>query len=267
MRLPHPADIGRTDALARRDTPVHRRDPRAMVLTTAAFAVVVVSFPATAVSALLPLAAFPIAVAGAGAVPADFLLRRMLIAAPFAVMVGLFNPLIDRQVAVTVAGVPISGGWLSFVSILLRFALTVAAALVLVATTGIHRVCAGLERLGLPRVLAVQVLFLYRYLFVVSDEGLRMARAVALRSGPHRPRPRTVGALLGSLLLRSVERAQRVYQAMAARGFDGTVRTLRRGRWGRWDTAFVASWMSFFALARAFDLARIVGAALLGAPR
>jgi cobalt/nickel transport system permease protein len=268
VRLPHPIDLGRTDALARADTPVHRLDPRAMVLATAAFAVVVVSFPATSVSALLPLAAFPLAVATAARVPPDFLLRRMLIAAPFAVMVGLFNPLIDHRVVMTLGGVPVTSGWLSFASILVRFALTVAAALVLVAVTGIHRLCSGLERLGLPRVVTVQVLFLYRYLFVVADEGLRMARAVALRSGARRrPGPRVVASLLGSLLLRSVERAQRVHQAMVARGFDGTVRTLRRERWGRWDTAFLAGWLGFFVLARSVDLAALAGALLLGGTR
>ncbi len=268
MRLPHPAGLGRTDALAHRDTPVHRLDPRAMALVTAAFAVVVVSFPATTVTALVPLAAFPVALAAAGAVPVSFLLPRLLLAAPFAVMVGLFNPLLQTQVVMEVAGVGVSAGWLSFTSILLRVLLTVTAALVLVATTGIHRLCAGLERLGLPRVLAVQLLLLYRYLFVVTGEGLRMANAATLRLGNRRGLTvRGYASLLGSLLIRSFERAQRVHQAMVARGFDGTVRTLQRERWGWRDTVFLTGSVGFFALARLTDLAALTGGALLGGLR
>ncbi len=268
MKLPHPAEIGRTDDLARRNTPVHRLDPRAMAVATGVFAVLVVSFPPTAVTALLPLAAFPVALATAAAIPADFLLRRLLLAAPFAVMVGLANPLFQRQVVLEVGGIGITDGWLSFASILVRFILTVTAALVLVATTGIHRLCGGLERLGVPRVLTVQILLLYRYLFVIADEGLLMARAVGLRSGKRRALTfRVYVTLLGSLLIRSVERAQRVHQAMTARGFDGSVRSLRRERWRWHDTAFLAGSLAFFAAARVLDLAALTQAVLTGAPR
>jgi cobalt/nickel transport system permease protein len=37
---------------------------------------------------------------------------------------------------------------------------------------------------------------------------------------------KTVGAMIGSLFIRSYERGERVYAAMAARGFDGQSRTL-----------------------------------------
>ncbi|NTV76320.1 MAG: hypothetical protein HGA66_19220, partial [Holophaga sp.] len=71
--------------------------------------------------------------------------------------------------------------WISFLSILLRFALTTMAALVLIATTSFTGICAALERLGMPDVLATQLLLLYRYLLVLGEETMRMARARALR--------------------------------------------------------------------------------------
>ena len=86
----------------------------------------------------------------------------------------------------------VAGGWISFLSILLRFVLTVSAAIVLVAVTGIHSLCAALEKLGVPRALVTQLLVLYRYLFVLLDEAGRMDRARALRS-LRPPRPGDLG--------------------------------------------------------------------------
>jgi cobalt/nickel transport system permease protein len=109
--------------------------------------------------------------------------------------------------------------------------LTVGAALILVACTGMYRLGAGLERLGVPQLFVTQLLFLYRYLFVVADEGSRMVRSVRLRSaGAEGLSLRVYGSLVGHLLLRSMDRAERVHRAMVARGFDGEVRTLEPGR-------------------------------------
>jgi len=55
----------------------------------------------------------------------------------------------------------------SFLSIMLRFTLTVASALLLVATTGFNGVCLALDTLGAPKAFVVQLFFLYRYLFVL----------------------------------------------------------------------------------------------------
>ena len=65
---------------------------------------------------------------------------------------------------------------------MLRFLLTASAALVLTATTSFNGVCLALERLRVPDVFVTQLLLLYRYIFVLADEALRMARARSLRA-------------------------------------------------------------------------------------
>jgi cobalt/nickel transport system permease protein len=188
----------------------------------------------------------------------------LLLAAPFAVMVGLFNPLLDRAPMLALGDTTIAGGWVSFASILLRFALTVSAALVLVACTGMHTLCAALGRLGVPRVFTAQLLFLFRYAFVLGDEAARMTTARALRAGGRSATLASYGPLVGHLLLRAFERAQRVHLAMTARGYDGELRSLRELRWSARDTRFVLGWCAFFALARWVDLPQWLGAALVG---
>jgi cobalt/nickel transport system permease protein len=256
-------DLRSLEALAARDTPLARVDARAKVLATLAFIFAVVSFDRYSVAALLPLALFPVTLAVLGEVPAAALLRKLATAAPFALMVGLFNPLLDRA-PLAIGGLTLAAGWVSFASILLRFALTVGAALVLVAGTGMHTLAAALGRLGAPQVLTAQLLFLFRYAFVLGGEASKMAVARQLRSGGRSLALAAYGPLLGHLLLRAFERAQRIHQAMLARGFDSELRTLHAQRWQLRDTLFLLGWASYFALVRAVDLPLALGALLLG---
>jgi cobalt/nickel transport system permease protein len=253
-------EVGRMDQLGRLDTPVHRTDARAKTITTVGFLIAVMSFDRYQVSALTPFFLYPVALMAVGGIPPGYILRRMLVAAPFAIAIAAFNPLLDHRPVAMVGSHEVTGGWMSFASIMVRFALTVSTALVLIASTGIHRFCAGLERLGLPQVFSVQILFLYRYLFVVADEGSRMLRSVELRSAGKRSlRLRAYGGLVGHLLLRSMDRAQRVYRAMVSRGFNGEIRLMHRLRVRRPDVAFVIGWMAFFIVARFWNLAAWLG--------
>ncbi len=252
--------IGELDRLAAQDTALHRRAPRAKLVATLGFIVAVVSFNRYEVSALLPLALYPVALAGLGEIPARWLLRKLLIASPFAIMVGLANPFLDTAPLLHIGGLAVSGGWVSYASILLRFALTVSAALALVAGTGFNTVCMARGRLGAPRAFVVQLLFLYRYLFVLAEEGLRMVRARNLRSfGGRGQGMKVYAAMLGQLLLRTMDRAQRIHQAMLCRGFDGQFRVGQPLAFGPADLAFTLGWLGFFALARAVILAQLLG--------
>jgi cobalt/nickel transport system permease protein len=258
------ADLGRLDELSRLDSRVHRLDARAKALVTLGFVVAVMSFPAREVVALAPYLIYPWALIVLGHLPLGPIVRRVLVATPFALCVGLLNPWLDRAPVTVLGSVSVAGGWLSFASIMARFLLTVTAALALLACTGMHRLCAGLEGLGLPAVFCTQLLFLHRFLFVVADEGSRMVRAVHLRSVGRRALTlRVAGSLLGILLLRSLDRAQRVYRAMLARGFDGQVRVLRPSRFGVGDALFVLAWGLFFIAARRWDLTEWVGRCIL----
>lgn len=277
-------EVGRMDELGRMDTPVHRIDARVKSVTTIIFIIIVMSFPRYAVSALTQFLFYPLMLILLGRIPLGFIFRKILIAAPFALVIGIFNPFFDRQAAVIIGPWVISGGWLSFASIMLRFVLTVGAALTLVACTGMNRLGASLEQMGLPRIFVVQLLLLYRYLFVITDEGTRMMRSLELRSaGLPTPGLRVYGALAGHLLLRSMARAERVYRAMIARGFStggprfagalrrgesagggsGAIMVMRRTSLQWTDWAFLIGWTAFFVAARAWNLADWIGSLLI----
>jgi cobalt/nickel transport system permease protein len=125
-------------------------------------------------------------------------------------------------------------GMIRFLSILVRSWLAVQAAILLTATTRFPDLLWALGALRFPQPLVSTIGFMYRYLFVLADEALRMIRARAARSAqvPGRARPpirwhgRVAGSMVGSLFLRALARSERVYAAMLARGYDGHMRSL-----------------------------------------
>lgn len=253
-------DIGTLDRLASGDNWLSRLDPRAKVVTTLVFVVLVVSAGKYEVSALLPFFLFPVILIAVADLPLVYLLKKLLLAAPFAFFVGVFNPFFDPAPQLQLHGWAISGGWLSFASILLRFTLTVSAALILIATTSFTGVCLALEKLGAPRVFVLQLLFLYRYLFVLIDAGVRLHRAQRLRSFNGRGQGlKVLGSLLGHLLLRTLDRAQRIHLAMLNRGFDGQVRMNRHLHIGAAEVLFVGGSVGTLLLFRIYDLPQLLG--------
>ncbi|MDD5422553.1 MAG: cobalt ECF transporter T component CbiQ [Candidatus Omnitrophota bacterium] len=258
-------DIGYMDTLAAGDSPLHRLDPRAKVITTLAFIVLVVSFHKYAVLALLPFFIYPVALIASSGLPAGYLLKKVLIVSPFALLVGIFNPMIDKGTLIQIGAVNISGGWISFLSILLRFVLTVTAALVLVASTGFGAVCDSLIKFGVPRVFVTQLMFFHRYTFVLNDEAHRLIRARSFRTFDSRAmNVKTFVSLTGHLLLRTLDRAERIYCAMRSRGFDGRIRVIRKMDIGSREVLFTAGWLLLFILLRSFDLPSKAGALVTG---
>lgn len=254
-------DFKQLDLLALRNTSIHRLDPRAKVLTTLGFIVCVVSFDRYQISAMLPFLIYPIVLMAFGELPFGYILRKIIIVIPFALMVGLFNPVFDRQVLMQIGSLDIWGGWISCLSILLRAILTASAAIILVAITGFPAICEALEKLKMPKTFVVQLLFLYRYIFVLTDEGVRTARARQLRTfGKRGLGIRHFGSLVGHLLLRTWERAERIHMAMLARGFSGAVHSSRRqSHFGRNELLFMGGWVALFILLRLYNAPQLLG--------
>jgi cobalt/nickel transport system permease protein len=156
-----------------------------------------------------------------------------------------------------------------FATIALKSWLSVQAALLLTFTTPFHDLLDALRELRLPRIMVAIIGFMYRYLAVLGDEAQRLMRARAARSGVTAEgggggslawRARVTGNMVGSLFLRSYERSERIYDAMLARGFEGTfrhmeARTIRTVEWAA--TAAVIGGLAMFEAAAHLWLPRL----------
>jgi len=252
------------DLLGYGDSPAHRLDGRVKILLALIFVTCVTSFPKYEIAGLIPYFLAPVALGALGGVSARLVGRLLLFAAPFAALVGLFNPLLDRAPVALPGGGVVAAGWLSFASILLRFVLTVSLLLVLTATTSWPGLLHALEQLRVPRVFITQLHILHRYLFVLAEEADQLGHARALRDPARRhPRPRVAAHLLGALLWRTSERAERIYFAMKARGFQGAWprRAATAFRWS--DAIALAAGAGFCVALRLWPAATSFGRLIL----
>ncbi len=237
------------DHFADRDSPVHRLDPVAKALAMLAVILATVLVGRDRFLAFVPLAAGLAIYHVLGRVPVGYTLRRLLIASPFALAVAGLFPFFEAGDAVF--AVPLGpwtlratdAGLVRAANLLAKFLLAFWATLLLLATTRFQDVVGALGRLRVPRAFVAQLGFLYRYLWVLVDEVMRMRRAREARDGglgPWGVRFRSHAGLVGVLFLRTYDRAERIYWAMAARGFDGTLPAVRRGRMRLTDWLFLA---------------------------
>ena len=222
------------DHFAARPGRVHRLDPAAKLVAAMAVILATVLVGRDHFLPLVPLAAALAAYHALGRIPLGYAAKRLLIVSPLAVAVAILFPFLEPGSAVGSFSV---GGWVIQVTdagcvraanLLAKFLLSAWAALLLVSTTRFQDLLQAFQRLRVPRLLVTQLAFMYRYLWVLSDEMMRLGMARAARdggAGPWRLRFHSRTGLVGVLFLRTYDRAERIYWAMAARGFDGTVRS------------------------------------------
>jgi cobalt/nickel transport system permease protein len=240
----------------------------AKLLVTLGFTVTVASFPSAAVVPLIPLLLYPVLCAVVGGIPAGLLARRIAAVLPFALLLGAANPFVDRVPLVVLGTMVITRGFMSFVAIAVRTLLVVAAALSLTALSGFDGICQALERLRLPHFAVLQLRLMFRHLSTLSDEVGRALLAYRLRSGRDRGvAPDAWGGVAGGVLLRSMDRADRIQRAMLCRGgphrYSPPALLFSRSS----DWLFLGFWWGWFALCRLVDLPSLAGALALGGPR
>jgi cobalt/nickel transport system permease protein len=207
------------------ESPVHRLDPRAKLVTLVGVTLVAVSAPAAAWPAYVACAAVLAMVAARSGVGWSTIWRRSRAVLPLVLLAGASLPFLDRGGATWELG-PLAvseAGLAVFAAAAAKATLGTVSAVLLGATTSFPAVLRALEALRVPRLLVLITGFAYRYLFVLADEARRMRVALAARG--HAPRhvldAGAVGRIATALFLRAHARGERVHVAMLARGWAG----------------------------------------------
>jgi len=227
------------DRWSQGSSPLHSRDPRAKILALLVFLIVLATtapdaFPALAIDALVLVAGILIA----GLPPGSLLLRAMAVL-PFSLTFGLISWL--------------AGDRLRAMGLVEKSYLSTVAVLLIVGTTPLPLLLSGLEALGVPRLLVLVAQFLYRYLFVVSEQAQHLRLAGACRQGTEsrwRLGFRAGAGALAVLFARSYYRAEGIHRAMMARAFSGKFALLRRLQFGMADGLFTVVISAFLIVVR-----------------
>ena len=146
-------------------------------------------------------------------------------------------------------------GWQSALSVLLKGYAALIVLTLLTATTDITSLLWAMGKLGAPRVLTLLSAMMLRFVWMLFEEFGRMSRARASRCG--RPLAgellfRAHGSQAALLLVRSWERADRIYNGMLARGFTGEMPQTRSYSFSRFDGVAMTAILGTFAAFRYF---------------
>lgn len=242
-------DIGRLrNDIPSRELPV---GDGAAIIILALFILFVIAVPKFDLAGVIAFAAFPLLLATAAGIPLLPLLKRLVIVSPFILFMAAGNLALDRSTALTIAGFAITGGMISATVIVLKTLVTLVALLSLMAVMPFHRFGMALRSLRVPEVFVTQLLLVYRYSFLLAEEAGMMQKARDLRSfGKRGKGPLVTAKLIGSLLIRTTSRAERIYMAMSARGFQTALDSRPPIAIKPGDLAAIAGAAALFALVR-----------------
>ena len=215
------------DQWSHRTSPLHARDPRAKIVALIVFLVVLATTRAYAWLTLGMEAALLVAGVLIANLPIGGLLLRAMAVLPFSLTFGIVS---------WAAGDPVRA-----IGLVEKSYLSTAAVLLVIATTPLPTLLGGFEALGIPRLLVLIAQFLYRYLFVVSEQAQHSRLAAACRQGNQQHRRIRFKAATGAvavLFARSYYRAEGIHRAMMARGFHGKLTPLKPLRFRTSDGLF-----------------------------
>lgn len=215
-------EIHSLEDLAERGTFLGRIHPLVKVLVTIWYLILVMSFGKYDITGLLGMSVYPVILMILDDISFGQAFRRLRPILLMVCLIGLANPLFDREVLGSIGGIGITAGMVSMVTLFFKTIFAVSASYILIAATTMEQICYALRKLHMPQILVTVLLLIYRYLVLMLKEADRIMQAYLLRSpGERGIRKSAWGSLAGQMLLRSMDRAQTVYESMTLRGFRG----------------------------------------------
>ena len=228
---------------------VHRLDPRTKLVCSLAFILAVVLTPSGTWKVYAVYLLIMMGLIWLSHLPLKYVLKRSLVIFPFVIMITIFVPFFKQgqvlasydigawHIAITYEGLAV------LVNVVVKSWLCILCLIVLSSSTRFEQLLHGMFRLRVPQVFVQIISFMYRYMFVLADQAMRMQMAMDSRNfGLNRRNIiKTMGNMIGMLFIRSYERAERIYAAMLSRGYNGEIVVVNQLRFRLPDAYFTLS--------------------------
>ena len=211
------------------DSLIHHLDPRVKIVLVFLFSVVVAV--STRFVVLVSALALGVCVTWLARVPIKGLLRRLAPVNMLIIFLWFFLPFTVEGEPLFSVG-PLVGtheGVLYAARISIKSNVIMIMLIALVASTSILTLGHAMHELRVPKKIVHLFFFTYRYIHVIHREYLRLVNAMKVRGfrpGTNMHTYKTFAYLVGMILVRSSDRAQRVHNAMLCRGFRGNLYSL-----------------------------------------
>lgn len=217
------------EELAAGDSLIQRLDPRVKIVVVFLFSVAVAVSNRFVV--LMLALGLGVCIVLAARLPIKKLVRRLVPVNMFIILLWFFLPFTFEGEPLFSVG-PLVGtheGVLYAARISIKSNAIMVMLIALVASTSILTLGHAMHELRVPKKIVHLFFFTYRYIYVIHREYLRLVSAMKVRGfrpGTNVHTYKTLAYLVGMLLVRSSDRAERVHNAMLCRGFSGNLYSL-----------------------------------------
>jgi cobalt/nickel transport system permease protein len=233
------------------DSLIHRLDPRVKVISFCFFVVLVVLTGLVSWLAFALYGLLLFCLVSLSRIPPGYIFKRSLVILPFVFMIVLFIPFMKQ--GKTIGGFSLGSlqltvtdeGLIIFWSVLVKAWLSILCMILLTSATRFSDLLKALEKMRFPTLMIMVLSFMYRYVFVIEDEFMKMRQARESRSTGRSGwlEWKVTANMIGVLFIRAYERAEAVYLAMCSRGFTGRIHTLHPFQLTRRDLIFLMAMM------------------------
>jgi cobalt/nickel transport system permease protein len=202
----HPSFI---DRYSRLNSPIHRLPAATKFGATILFISAALVAPVLSPLIWVVEGSLLLFIATLSTIPAGFLIRRMLFLEIFVLGIAGLSVLQPHGLAV-------------FTGLTVKSTLCLFTIVLFSNTTPFTDLLEMLRRWKMPALFVTLLALLYRYLFLFVDELERMRRARLSRTFSNRRSGvwHSYATIVAQLFVRSIERAERVYASMCARGWE-----------------------------------------------
>ena len=246
-------EINCIDQLSNKNCWINNINPTVKLILTISYISIVVSFDKYNLSNLILMVIYPIIIFSTNDISLRDALRRLRYVIPLMFFVGIFNPFLDKEVLFNINGIGISRGIVSMITLIIKGILTCFSTYLLIVTTSIEKICYSMRRLHFPKIFVIEVLLIYRYITVLLKEASNIIEAYSLRAPNQKGIHYKVWAsLIGQLLLRSMDKAENIYESMCLRGYSGEFYYGDIIKCKSKDYIYLISWIVIFSVFRFF---------------
>lgn len=217
------------DKYASMDSPIHRLDPRAKIVSFLVLIFSVVIIPELKLAMLgLGISIFFLI---SSRLPLSFVYQHVrwvfLFILPFIIIMPFT---VSGKVAFQILGLGVTYEGIRYgFLVAIRAVSAVLLIFPMMGTMKFNESIKALYDIKVPNSLVQMLMFTYRYIFTFSEEFSRMRNAMASKGFTLKTNFETVstiGKAVGMLFIRAFDRAERVYQAMLSKGYTGNPKTL-----------------------------------------
>ena len=176
------------------------------------------------------------------------------------IFIGIANPILDRSIITYIGVVPVTAGMISMITLVLKGFFAIISSYFLMVTTSIESICYALKTIHIPNILITIVMLIYRYIIVFLKGLQRLWIAYSLRAPKQKGINYKVwGSMIGSLMIRSIDKAQVVYESMELRGFNPDIFFIKEEKINRISLLYFTLIVILLIIIRFIPVFNIIG--------